>query len=396
MEIINLNLIPGKAWPVCHASQFDTGREIRVNLFEGAAVYALSGDEVVDVIIKKPDGNQVTETLTNTADSYVVIVTTEQMTACEGANLGEVRITKGAQVIGSLNFILECEKSPDTGIESHSEINNLESQVAAIVADQYDAEAVVFDSAPTAGHGVGFAVTSEGVLNAIPTELDDLDDVNISGAAQGEALVWNGAEWVNGTVSTVGSIDDLNDVDTTGKANADSLRYNATAQEWEAKPTTVEMTLAEYEALGGDYSGYENTNIIITDAPNLNATAKQISYDGGADTVWDKVEAKANTASLATVATSGLFNDLLSNPFNNNGLISDLNISVRAPGECKINVYNGGATNSPSGSAGGWVFTFTNNGSTAYGSQIAFSNGGLYYRALVSNTYGTWRTVATA
>ena len=310
MEIINLNLIPGKAWPVCHASQFDTGREVRVNLFEGAAVYVLSGDEVVDVIIKKPDGNQVTETLTNTADSYVVIVTTEQMTACEGANLGEVRITKGAQVIGSLNFILECEKSPDTGIESHSEIHNLESQVAAIVADQYDAGDVVFDNTPTAGHGVGFAVTSEGVLNAIPTELDDLDDVNISGAAQGEALVWNGAEWVNGTVSTVGSIDDLNDVDTTGKANADSLRYNATAQEWEAKPTTVEMTLAEYEALGGDYSGYENTNIIITDAPNLNATAQEISYDGGADTVWDKVEGLIKyTTKNANIVSTQAYSD---------------------------------------------------------------------------------------
>ena len=316
MEIINLNLIPGKAWPVCHASQFDTGREIRVNLFEGAAVYVLSGDEVVDVIIKKPDGNQVTETLTNTADSYVVIVTTEQMTACEGANLGEVRITKGAQVIGSLNFILECEKSPDTGIESHSEIYNLESQVAAIVADQYAAEDVVFDNTPTAGHGVGFAVTSEGVLNAIPDELNDLGDVDINSAAVGEALVWNGAEWVNGTVSTVGSIDDLNDVDTTGKANADSLRYNATAQEWEAKPTTVEMDLAEYTALGGDYSGYENTNIIITDAPNLNETAKDISYDGGADSIWDKVEGK-----VANVAfdSSTMFADIstaVKNAFN--------------------------------------------------------------------------------
>jgi len=305
MEIINLNLIPGKAWPVAHATQFDKGREFRTNLFEGSQVYTLAGDETVDAIIKKPDGNQVIETLVNTADNYVIVTTTEQMTAVAGPSLGEIRISKGDTVIGSLKFILECEQSADTGIDSHSEINNLEAQVAAIIADQYAAEDVVFDSAPTAGHGVGFAVTSEGVLNAIPDELNDLDDVNISGAAQGEALVWNGAEWVNGTVSTVGSIDDLNDVDTTGKANADSLRYNATAQEWEAKPTTVEMTLAEYEALGGDYSGYENTNIIITDAPNLNETAQDISYDGGADTVWDKVEGKANL--LTTEVFSSTF-----------------------------------------------------------------------------------------
>ena len=296
MEIINLNLIPGKAWPVAHATQFDKGREFRANLFEGSQVYTLAGDETVDAIIKKPDGNQVIETLVNTADNYVIVTTTEQMTAVAGPSLGEIRITKDDTVIGSLKFILECEQSADTGIASHSEINNLETQVAAIVADQYDAGDVVFDAAPTAGHGVGFAVTSEGVLNAIPDELDDLSDVDINSAAVGEALVWNGAEWVNGTVSTVGSIDDLNDVDTTGKVEGDSLRYNATAQEWEAKPTTVEMTLAEYEALGGDYSGYENTNIIITDAPNLNATAQDISYDGSTDTVWDKVEGKADKA----------------------------------------------------------------------------------------------------
>lgn len=298
MEIINLNLIPGKAWPVAHATQFDKGREFRANLFEGSQVYTLAGDETVDAIIKKPDGNQVTEALVNTADTYVIVTTTEQMTAVAGPSLGEIRITKGDTVIGSLKFILECEQSADTGIASQSEIHNLEAQVAAIVADQYDSANVVFDNTPTAGHGVGFAVTSEGVKDAIdtavggltiPEELDDLSDVNITGAAQGEALVWNGAEWVNGTVSTVGSIDDLNDVDTTGKANADSLRYNATAQEWEAKPTTVEMTLAEYTALGGDYSGYENTNIIITDAPNLNETAQDISYDGSTTTVYDAV-----------------------------------------------------------------------------------------------------------
>jgi len=307
MEIINLNLIPGKAWPVAHATQFDKGREFRANLFEGSQVYTLAGDETVDAIIKKPDGNQVIETLVNTADNYVIVTTTEQMTAVAGPSLGEIRITKDDTVIGSLKFILECEQSADTGIESHSEINNLETQVAAIVADQYAAEDVIFDNTPTAGHGVGFAVTSEGVLNAIPDELNDLDDVNISGAAQGEALVWNGAEWVNGTVSTVGSIDDLNDVDTTGKANADSLRYNATAQEWEAKPTTVEMTLAEYEALGGDYSGYENTNIIITDAPNLNATAQDISYDGSTDTVWNKVESKGSkTQTITFTVESGV------------------------------------------------------------------------------------------
>ena len=294
METLNLNLIPTGANPVAHVSQYDEGRVIRFNLFEGSAVYTLDGTETIECDVKKPDGNVVTLAVPNTSDSYVDVTTTLQTCACAGDNLADIKITKGAVIIATLNFILSVERSPlENGIESDSAIHNLEQQIAEAVADQYDADSVVFDAVPTAGQGVGFAVTSEGVLNSIPEELDDLSDVATTTPTNGEALVWDGTKWTNGTVSTVGSIDDLNDVDTTGKVEGDSLRYNATAQEWEAKPTTVEMTLAEYEALGGDYSGYENTNIIITDAPNLNATAQDISYDGSTDTVWDKVEEKA-------------------------------------------------------------------------------------------------------
>ena len=51
-----------------------------------------------------------------------------------------------------------------------------------------------------------------------------------------------------------------------------------------------EVTQAEYDALVQAGTLVHNALYVITDAPNLNATAKQISYDGGTDTVWDKVE----------------------------------------------------------------------------------------------------------
>ena len=82
MESFNINLIPGRNNPVCHVSQYDKGRTIRVNLFEGSSVYTLTGAETVTANVRKPDGNIVTSTLTNTSDSYVEIITTEQMTAC--------------------------------------------------------------------------------------------------------------------------------------------------------------------------------------------------------------------------------------------------------------------------------------------------------------------------
>lgn len=302
MEVLSLNLIPTGTTPVVHVKQYDVGRTWRFNLKEGPLVYTLDGSETIECDIKKKDGNVVTVAVTNTSASYIDIETTLQMTACSGDNLGAIRLTKGSDDIGTLNFILACERSPlEGGIQSASAIHDLQAQIAAAVADQYDAADVVFDAAPTPGHGVGFAVTSEGIAAAIPQDLDDLNDVNISGQAQGEALVWDGTKWVNGTVSTVGSLDDLNDVNTTGKATGDSLRYDG--NEWIAKPTTVEMTQAEYNAIV-DFTPYANTHIIITDAPNLNPTASDIEYSSGV-TVKQAID---NAVKIATFSFSKTIN----------------------------------------------------------------------------------------
>lgn len=177
MEIINLDMVPGKKSPVCHASQFDEGRVIRFNLYDSGLPFTLDGTESITFEVRKPDGNIVTSTLTNTSDSYVDVVTTEQMTAVKGANLCEVRIEKGETNIGSLNVIMAVEMDPtDGGIASASEIDNLRNQVnemvAEEVAEQYDSENVIFDSEPTEGHGTGFAVTSEGIKKAIDNAFD--------------------------------------------------------------------------------------------------------------------------------------------------------------------------------------------------------------------------------
>ena len=209
MEVINLNLIPSGALPVVHASQYDEGRTFRANLMDGSTVYTLDGTEVLECDVKKPDGNIVTVAVTNTSDSYVTIDTTLQMCACAGESLAELHITKGAQEIGTLNFILAVERSPlEGGIQSDSGIHNLQTQIGEAVADQYAAEDVVFDAAPVAGHGTGFAVTSEGVKNAIdgaiagltiPEELDDLQDVEITSPTAGQIIEYddNDGKWKN-------------------------------------------------------------------------------------------------------------------------------------------------------------------------------------------------------
>ena len=320
MEQIRLDIIPKGLMPVCHSSQYDKGRVIRLNLVDGLQGYTLT-DETVTLNVRKPDNNIVTAGVNVVSGaSYVDIVTTEQMTACEGENLCEIVITKGDVKIASLNFKMKVEVDPlKDGIESETEIHNLETQIAEIdaeivppivaeeVANQYDSENVIFDDTPTASHGTGYTVTSEGIKNYVdnkPNALVDLTDVDIDNPTSNQALVWDTTEqkWKNGEVSTVGSIDDLDDVDTTGKIEGDNLRYDG--NEWVAKPNTIEMTLAEWNAIADKQTwrnAHKITYLVITDAPNLNETAKQISYDGGTDTVWDEVEEKADITALPFV-----------------------------------------------------------------------------------------------
>ena len=180
MEVIKLNLIPTGALPVVHASQYDDGRIFRADLYDGAEVYHLDGTETISCELKKPDGNIVTLAVTNTSESFIEIQTTEQTCAVAGESLAEVKIEKGDDKIGSLNFILSVERSPiEGGISSASEINNLWTQVDGMVADalatQYDSANVVFDNLPTEGHGIPYTVTSEGIGNAIDNALDMTD-----------------------------------------------------------------------------------------------------------------------------------------------------------------------------------------------------------------------------
>ena len=311
MQTINVDLIPGKVMPVLHSSQYDKGRELGVKLYNGGAVFTLSGAETVSVAVRKPDGNIVTETLTNSGTNELTIITTEQMTACHGANLCEIKIEDGADVIGTANFVLDVEKDPtEGGIASASEIDNLESQVAAIVADQYDSANVVFDATPTAGHGVGFAVTSEGVLNAIPDELDDLSDVTYTGTpALGEAVVWDGSKWTNGTPDM--DVSDLADVTITTPSDDDILVYQN--GEW------VNMANPASTAnFGADYD--ENTTYNTGDKVIYNNLFYECN-DDGVTGAWDASKWDSLTVASMTAGNLPLGTDF-SDPNSTAGAIA--------------------------------------------------------------------------
>ena len=117
MQIVKLNLIPGGVLPVCYASQYDNGRVIRFLLFDGDTAHTLSGAESITLNMTKPDGAELSESVTNTSADYVDIVTTSDTCSVAGNSLCEIEITDGADVIGTGNFIMRIEADAYDGGE---------------------------------------------------------------------------------------------------------------------------------------------------------------------------------------------------------------------------------------------------------------------------------------
>ena len=112
MQTIKLDLVPGKSVPICNASQFDVGRQTKIELTNNGQPFTLSGSETVTFVERKMDGCVVTAELTNNGGTFVILETTEQMTAVAGACLCELQIEEGDVKIGTANFLMFVEDSP--------------------------------------------------------------------------------------------------------------------------------------------------------------------------------------------------------------------------------------------------------------------------------------------
>ena len=302
MERIKLNLIPSGVAPIVHLSQYDDGRQFGIDLFEGESVYVLDGTETLTVNSRKPDGHVVTLTVTNTGTSSLDVDTVEQLTAVHGVSYAKLKIEKGSVTIATLPFLIDVSRDPlENGDPSESFVDNLQTQIALAVADQYDADSVVFDSVPTVGHGTGFAVTSEGVLNAIPDELDDLSDVTTTTPASGEALVWDGAKWTNGTPTL--DVGDLDDVTITTPSNGEILVYNNGTWENQANPSSTANFAPDYD----DTATYNTNDKVIYQG--LLYVCLEDSVTGAWDsTKWQNISVADYTAELLPIESGSATN----------------------------------------------------------------------------------------
>ena len=110
MEQIKIDIVPAGISPVAHASQFDTSRQIRFNLFNQGAAYTLTGAETVTMVVNGEE-----ESIANTSDNYVIWDVAEEDCETSGVIACELRIVLGSMLIGSKNFFLEVEMDPYDG-----------------------------------------------------------------------------------------------------------------------------------------------------------------------------------------------------------------------------------------------------------------------------------------
>lgn len=207
MEQINLNLIPGRAMPVCHVSQYDVDRTIRCNLFEGDTVFALATGDTAEVHVRKPDDTVVTASLTVVnAQTYLDIKTTQQMDAVAGSNLCEIQLTRSGATLGTLNFIMEVEADPMDGgaIGSQSEIRDLQAQVNDAVDVKMGTIEDELEDIRNGYQGRVYTSAGEAVRTQVVNVLDAVNEIN-GNKTEIELTDFSGTLSVNGATAAYDS-----------------------------------------------------------------------------------------------------------------------------------------------------------------------------------------------
>ena len=252
-ERIELNICPAGDMPVFHCSQYDVGRPIIIDLKNGDDAFSPTAGTTFELHCRKVDDNIVTLDTYEVDGNTLTFTSTEQLCACPGDNLCEVAIYLDELCMGTLNFMLHVEPDPLAGgLESESQIHDLYEQVEEIT------EQVIGDD----------------YYNK--TEVDDL-------------------------------LDDKADKSTTYTKTEVDTALNLKAD----KSTTYTKTETNNLLAGKADASDTYTKAQVDSKLSLKAD-KATTYTK--TQVDDALALKANSADLATVATTGDYDDLLNKP----------------------------------------------------------------------------------
>ena len=265
-EVIKLNLIPSGEMPTYHCSQFDNGRLILIDLFNGEDEYSLPAGYTAELHTRKMDNNIVTLATTSVSSNHLTFTSTEQLTACAGNNLSEVSIKDASDyVVGTLNFWLYVEKDPLAGgLTSTSAIHDLTDQIEEITTE----------------------IVGENYYNK--TETDDLLDLKAD-----KSTTYTKTE-VN---TLLNSKADASSVYTKSETNT-LLSAKADADDVYTK-SQVETKLSAKADANSVYTKSETDTLLSTKA-DVNGVYSKAEVDGIVDDIEDAIDLKADQSTTYT------------------------------------------------------------------------------------------------
>lgn len=265
-EVIKLNLIPSGEMPTYHCSQFDKGRLILIDLFNGEDEYSLPAGYTAELHTRKMDNNIVTLATTSVSSNHLTFTSTEQLTACAGNNLSEVSIKDASDyVVGTLNFWLYVEKDPLAGgLISTSSIHDLTDQIEEITTE----------------------IVGENYYNK--TETDDLLDLKAD-----KSTTYTKTE-VN---TLLNSKADASSVYTKSETNT-LLSAKADADDVYTK-SQVETKLAAKADANSVYTKSE-TDTLLSAKADANGVYNKVEVDAMVDDLEDAIDLKADQSTTYT------------------------------------------------------------------------------------------------
>lgn len=408
MQTLKLDINPKGEIPVLYVSQYDNGREFGIELVEGEEAYNVPSGYSVQLNVRKTDSKLVTKAPATIVDNIITFTTTEQMTACPGENIASISLKDTNDiVITTLYFLVSVQRDVLAGgLDSASEIHDLEQQVASIVpeviGDDYynktETDALLHNKVDASVLNANYyskwvtdvKLADKADKSELPdmnnyydktyidnrfsiyrswasTELyldnhyytksqvdsikvDDLANVDINTPSNNQVLKYDAAsqKWVNGTGGGGGASDlsELDDVNITTPSNDQVLKYDAVSQKW----------------VNGNVSGGSAHNYLTTEHEVGNWIDGTPIYERTV-VLSNKATASSLTLLISEADLSAL-NIVSSNVIGMESIARSVNGSTRV--EFIDNTYTKGNYES--------------------GLTLSFTNGSLYYQCRYANS----------
>lgn len=236
MQSINLQITPSGVMPVVNASQYDYGRLVQFNLFDGASAYIPPEGTEIRVEGRKSDGT-VFSYFANHVGNVVIVTLTQQMTVLAENVPCELRLYLNNEDIGTVNFTLAVEPS-NIGMAVVSE-----TEIPAIITLAKRQELNSEAWANGTRGGVPVSPDDPAYQNnakwwaehADLGTLENLLDVDIDSLTNGQIIKYNSetGKWENADEEGGGSLGNLTDVSLSSPSNKQVLMFNYLQQKWE-------------------------------------------------------------------------------------------------------------------------------------------------------------------